>query len=89
MATPPSYAEGKHDFALDHPTQQDHTPEISQDMVASSDLEIGQRATNISLGQVAHLPQEHKDYLIRRHGTLDLDPVPSADPADPYNCLSI
>lgn len=89
MATPPSYAEGKHDFALDNPTQQDHTPEISQDMVASSDLEIGQRATNISLGQVAHLPQEHQDYLISRHGTLDLDPVPSADPADPYNCLSI
>lgn len=27
----------------------------------------------------------HKEYLIRRHGTSDLDPLPSEDPADPYN----
>jgi hypothetical protein len=31
------------------------------------------------------LTEEHRDYLIRRHGTIDLDPLPSADPADPYN----
>lgn len=34
---------------------------------------------------VANLTQEHRDYLMQRHGTLDLDPLPSADPADPYN----
>ncbi|KAL1587358.1 hypothetical protein WHR41_03839 [Cladosporium halotolerans] len=34
---------------------------------------------------VANLTQEHRDYLMQRHGTLDLDPIPSADPADPYN----
>jgi hypothetical protein len=31
------------------------------------------------------LTEEHRDYLIQRHGTVDLDPLPSADPADPYN----
>ncbi|PWY67910.1 MFS general substrate transporter [Aspergillus heteromorphus CBS 117.55] len=31
------------------------------------------------------LSQQHKTYLLQRHGTLDLDPVPSMDPADPYN----
>ncbi|KAF2721830.1 MFS general substrate transporter [Polychaeton citri CBS 116435] len=33
----------------------------------------------------ADLTQEHREYLLKRHGTLDLDPMPSADPADPYN----
>ncbi|KAJ7610226.1 major facilitator superfamily domain-containing protein [Roridomyces roridus] len=31
------------------------------------------------------LGEEHREYLLQRHGTLDLDPMPSADPADPYN----
>ncbi len=28
---------------------------------------------------------EHRLYVFERHGTLDLDPMPSQDPADPYN----
>lgn len=87
MATQQLHAGEKHDFALGNLTPQHHNHEILPD-TASSDIEIGQRATNISLGEVAHLPQEHRDYLISRHGTLDLDPIPSADPADPYNCSS-
>ncbi|CAG7965420.1 unnamed protein product [Penicillium nalgiovense] len=31
------------------------------------------------------LSESHKSYLIERHGTLDLDPIPSMDSADPYN----
>ncbi|KAI9372150.1 major facilitator superfamily domain-containing protein [Aspergillus egyptiacus] len=31
------------------------------------------------------LSKAHRDYLIERHGTLELDPLPSMDPADPYN----
>ncbi|KAJ5091132.1 hypothetical protein NUU61_006002 [Penicillium alfredii] len=31
------------------------------------------------------LSEPHRIYLLQRHGTLDLDPVPSVDPADPYN----
>jgi hypothetical protein len=48
-------------------------------------LELGQRSTYINTGAAAGLSQDHRDYLIQRHGTLDLDPIPSADPADPYN----
>jgi hypothetical protein len=32
-----------------------------------------------------HIYPEHRDYLMRRHGTLDLNPLPSVDPADPLN----
>jgi hypothetical protein len=31
------------------------------------------------------LSQEHRDYLLQVHGTLDLDPIPAMDDADPYN----
>ncbi|RLL93220.1 hypothetical protein CFD26_101575 [Aspergillus turcosus] len=31
------------------------------------------------------LSEPHRAYLLQRHGTLDLDPLPSMDPADPYN----
>ncbi|KAL4944531.1 hypothetical protein BDV06DRAFT_220155 [Aspergillus oleicola] len=31
------------------------------------------------------LSQAHRKFLLQRHGTLDLDPLPSASLADPYN----
>lgn len=31
------------------------------------------------------LTADHQAYLLERHGTIDLDPIPSSDPADPYN----
>lgn len=31
------------------------------------------------------LSPQHREYLIQRHGTVDLDPVPAMDDADPYN----
>ena len=57
----------------------------SADIANLEDAELGPRATYINTGAAAGLSQEHRDYLIQRHGTLDLDPIPSADPADPYN----
>ncbi|KAI9038372.1 putative MFS transporter [Aspergillus affinis] len=33
----------------------------------------------------SRLSKPHRDYLMERHGTLELDPIPSLDPADPYN----
>lgn len=33
----------------------------------------------------AQLSKGHRDYLIERHGTLDLDPIPGMSPTDPYN----
>lgn len=35
--------------------------------------------------ETSALSEQHQAYLLQRHGTLDLDPVPSMDPADPYN----
>lgn len=47
----------------------------------ATEKEIG---TNLS-DSTALLSELHKSYLIERHGTVDLDPIPSMDPADPYN----
>ncbi|PWY68613.1 MFS general substrate transporter [Aspergillus heteromorphus CBS 117.55] len=33
----------------------------------------------------ASLSSSHREYLLQRHGTLDLDPIPSPSGADPYN----
>jgi hypothetical protein len=33
----------------------------------------------------ARLPKAHRYYLLQRHGTLELDPIPGMGPADPYN----
>jgi hypothetical protein len=38
-----------------------------------------------SPGESDILSPDHRDYLLQRHGTLDLTPLPSADPADPLN----
>ncbi|CAG8930050.1 unnamed protein product [Penicillium salamii] len=35
--------------------------------------------------RLAHLSEEHRQYLLNRHGTLDLDPIPDMNDADPYN----
>ncbi|GMF73553.1 unnamed protein product [Aspergillus oryzae] len=31
----------------------------------------------------SRISKAHRDYLLERHGTLELDPIPSMDPADP------
>lgn len=31
------------------------------------------------------ISSEHRQYLLNRHGTYDLDPVPDMGDADPYN----
>lgn len=34
---------------------------------------------------MTELAPRHREYLLQRHGTLELDPVPAMDDADPYN----
>lgn len=36
-------------------------------------------------GNPEGISNEHRDYLISRHGTADLIPLPTMDPADPLN----
>ena len=49
------------------------------------DDNLKSKAHHYEGGDASHLPPSHREYLLQRHGTLDLDPMPSADPADPYN----
>jgi len=35
--------------------------------------------------QIHALTEEHRQYLLQRHGTLDLEPVPDMTDNDPYN----
>ncbi|EED14412.1 MFS multidrug transporter, putative [Talaromyces stipitatus ATCC 10500] len=37
---------------------------------------------------MTELAPQHREYLLQRHGTLELDPVPAMDDADPYNWAS-
>ncbi|KAJ6027626.1 uncharacterized protein N7446_003778 [Penicillium canescens] len=43
------------------------------------------RAATYGESVAARLPKAHRDYLMERHGTLDLDPIPGMGAADPYN----
>ena len=36
-------------------------------------------------GIAPDLSPEHQSFLLSRHGTVNLDPIPTIDPADPYN----
>ena len=42
-------------------------------------------ATYYQPEHVANLSEAHRNYLVQRHGTLNLDPVPAFGNADPYN----
>jgi len=44
-----------------------------------------QTYVNRNNAAIAGLSQEHIDYLLKRHGTLELDPLPGHGDADPYN----
>ncbi|KAF2755489.1 MFS multidrug transporter [Pseudovirgaria hyperparasitica] len=59
--------------------------ETSSSSSRDQEKQLGLKSTYIDDSSLAHLPQEHRDYLLQRHGTLALDPMPSMDPADPYN----
>ncbi|RFU24184.1 hypothetical protein B7463_g12154, partial [Scytalidium lignicola] len=59
--------------------------------ITDGDDEIGDkehafaRGSPLEDGDSKDLSPEHRDYLLSRHWTLDLEPLPSMDPADPLN----
>lgn len=73
------------DFAPVQQTETKTTLQTNGDTTHGGELELGPRATYITTGAASGITQEHRDYLLQRHGTLELDPIPSADPADPFN----
>lgn len=55
----------------------------------SEDIELaGERGDNAHAEAIAALSAEHREYLLQRHGTLELDPIPGMGDADPYNWTS-
>lgn len=45
----------------------------------------GTHGTYLASDELASISEEHRQYLLAKHGTLELDPVPSMSDADPYN----
>lgn len=53
--------------------------------------QLSTSAQQVTLGEpstIDELLEEHRAYLLERHGTLDLDPIPGFRDADPYNWSS-
>ena len=48
-------------------------------------METGKHEAFYVEDRIANLSEEHRQYLLARHGTLDLDPIPDMNDADPYN----
>ncbi|KAF7925502.1 uncharacterized protein EAE98_006727 [Botrytis deweyae] len=46
---------------------------------------IDHPTTHATYIEANELSEEHRQYLLARHGTLDLDPLPGPSEADPYN----
>ena len=49
------------------------------------DLETCSSQVEMAEDTMEPLSRAHLEYLVERHGTSALDPVPSMDPADPLN----
>lgn len=59
---------------------------ISDKPMTSEDLEHAPtHGTYLDKDEASHLSEEHRQYLLERHGTLELDPIPTMGTADPYN----
>ncbi|KAK9773094.1 putative Major facilitator superfamily (MFS) profile domain-containing protein [Seiridium cardinale] len=57
-------------------------PKMEKTQLEDTERQNGQAPASNS---VEDLSDEHRQYLMDRHGHLALEPVPSMDPADPYN----
>ncbi|RLV92247.1 Efflux pump vrtL [Spathaspora sp. JA1] len=57
------------------------TPSIASDIEKGSPSHV----EGVPIGITADIDPEHEQYLISRHGSVQLDPLPSADPQDPLN----
>ncbi|KAL2821759.1 major facilitator superfamily domain-containing protein [Aspergillus cavernicola] len=57
-------------------------PKDAVDLVESTEAGIPSIYADVV---ASRLSGAHRDFLMERHGTLALDPIPSMDPADPYN----
>ena len=52
---------------------------------ANQGEESGKQCDFYAEDRVAHLSEQHRQYLLAKHGTLDLEPIPDMTDTDPYN----
>lgn len=73
MATAIEHASTDKEFATD-------VPQYNEDLEHANT-----HGTYLDPVEASHLSEQHRQYLLQRHGTLELDPMPSMGDADPYN----
>ena len=66
-------------------SRRDGAEEVPDKKADISLIESAEHGLTSVESMVARLPKAHRDYLMERHGTLELDPIPGMSPADPYN----
>lgn len=49
------------------------------------EMESGKQCDFYVEDQIAQLSEEHRQYILAKHRTLDLEPIPDMTDADPYN----
>lgn len=76
---------GLPDHALTSPSQGKGKDELDNDEFVEEASSGQQHSTSVEPAEADKLSQEHRDYLLKRHGTLELDPIPDMADADPYN----
>lgn len=59
--------------------------EIEDSVPSNSETKDVEATSDISSPDINRLSTEHRQYLLDRHGTLDLCPIPEMNDADPYN----
>ena len=59
--------------------------DTAQKIAGLSGDEKGPQSMHVDESPVLELDERHANYLLGRHGTIQLDPLPSADPQDPLN----
>ncbi len=58
----------------------------NKDIQQTQDLEhANTHGTYLDKEEVTHLSEAHRNYLIQKHGTIELEPIPTMSDADPYN----
>jgi hypothetical protein len=73
------YVEDSND--LTNPEGQDCLNKGDNDLEAHSKPQDGYNENT----DISQLSEEYRQYLLNRHGTLELDPVPEMNDADPFN----
>ncbi|PGH20374.1 hypothetical protein AJ80_03642 [Polytolypa hystricis UAMH7299] len=74
---------------IEPPREKSHWPEPTKEKdnngESAESTDVEHSASDIGAGEVEGLSAEHREYLLGRHGTVELDPIPKLGAADPYN----